>query len=230
MWNSAVVAQVPFHGETSDGVRKCQLFSHARSHTIWIFKTYQCKAWHVENRPLLNPQEEQKNFALLLAFCPDWKKKAQYSNTQPKLMKEDKRGQLQANFHCYSLKIFICFWLAQILRQNLFKTNKYYASSYGVPSVMFKKVITISILRPKTALFSSTSTCQTVPAYIGRAMSWCYFWWQTVQSVPLVLQLVHLTNLKPLSWSPCQEAQTGLGGSGMPDNKKEKEMCTTGKN
>ena len=151
------------------------------------------------------------------------KKKAQYSYTQPKLMKEDIRGQIQANFH-----FFICFWLAQILRQNLFKTNKYYASSYGVLSVMSKKVI----LRPKTALFSisSTSTCQTVPAYIGRAKSWCYFWWQTVQSVPLVLQLVHLTNLKPLSWSPCQEAQTGLGGSGMPDNKKEKEMCTTGKN
>ena len=158
------------------------------------------------------------------------KKKAQYSYTQPKLMKEDIRGQLQANFHCYSLKIFICFWLAQILRQNLFKTNKYYASSYGVLSVMSKKVITISILRPKTALFNSTSTCQTVPAYIGRAKSWCYFWWQTVQSVPLVLQLVHLTNLKPLSWSPCQEAQTGLDGSGMPDNKKEKEMCATGKN
>ena len=125
---------------------------------------------------------------------------------------------------------YLCFWLAQILRQDLFKTHKYYASSYGVLSVMSKKVITISILRPKTALFSSTSTCQTVPAYIGRAKSWCYFWWQTVQSVPLVLQLVHLTNLKPLSWSPCQEAQTGLGGSGMPDNKKEKEMCATGKN
>ena len=84
------------------------------------------------------------------------KKKAQYSYTQPKLMKEDIRGQLQANFHCYSLKIFICFWLAQILRQNLFKTNKYYASSYGVLSVMSKRKITISILRPKTALYLHT--------------------------------------------------------------------------
>ena len=144
-------------------------------------------------------------------------------------MKENTRGQLQANFHCYSLKIFMFLIGSNPTWQDLFKTHKN-ASSYGVLSVMSKKVITISILRPKTALFSSTSTCQTVPAYIGRAKSWCYFWWQTVQSVPLVLQLVHLTNLKPLSWSPCQEAQTGLGGSGMPDNKEEKEMCATGKN